>query len=234
MATRCRYWTGLLALSLALIPGLAAAALPRAASLTLCADQYLLGLAAPEQIVAVSADARDPRQSLFAAEATAYPAHRGSSEELIALRAEVVLTDRWMPLQTAARLDRLGVRVVSIPLPNSWDDIANTTRSIAAALGRPQQGEARIAEMQARLAALAVKNAQRRGPEPLAAYFRPMAPALAAAPSSTPCCRLPGRAIRPRNWVCAAGSGWIWNGWSMSARICWCWAFSIRAARAGA
>ncbi len=175
MATRCRYWTGLLlaTLSLALTPGLATAALPRAASLTLCADQYLLGLAAPDQIVAVSADARDPRQSLFAAEAAAYPAHRGSSEELIALRAEVVLPDRWMPLQTAARLDRLGVRVVSIPLPNTWDDIASATCSIAAALGRPEQGELRVAEMQARLAALAVKNTQRHGPEPLAAYFLP-------------------------------------------------------------
>ena len=59
---------------------------------------------------------------------------------MIALRAEVVLTDRWMPLQTAARLDRFGVRVISIPLPNSWEEIADTTRAIAAVLGRPRTG----------------------------------------------------------------------------------------------
>ena len=147
--------------------------LPRAASLTLCADQYLLGLAAPEQIVAVSAAAADPNQSLFAAEAAHHPVHHGSSEELIALRAEVVLTDRWMPLQTAARLDRFGVRVISIPLPNTWEEIADTTRVIATALGRPEQGETRIAEMRAQLEALHRPTDHRHTPPPLAAYFLP-------------------------------------------------------------
>ena len=149
------------------------ATLPRAASLTLCADQYLLGLAAPEQIVAVSATAADPSQSLFAAEAARYPIHRGSSEELIALRAEVVLTDRWMPLQTAARLDRFGVQVISIPLPNTWEEIADTTRAIATALGRPEQGEARVAEMRAQLEALQRQTDHRHSPSPLAIYFLP-------------------------------------------------------------
>lgn len=163
----------LAALILTLTVPAALAAPPRAASLTLCADQYLLGLAAPEQIVAVSASAADPDQSLFAAEGARHPVHRGSSEELIALRAEVVLTDRWMPLQTAARLDRFGVRVISIPLPNSWEEIADTTRAIAAALGRPEQGEARVAEMRARLEGLERQTARRHATPPLAAYFLP-------------------------------------------------------------
>ncbi|MCP5451627.1 MAG: ABC transporter substrate-binding protein [Gammaproteobacteria bacterium] len=161
------------ALALMLATSAVLAVPPRAASLTLCADQYLLGLAAPEQIVAVSATATDPNQSLFAAEAARYPVHRGSSEELIALRAEVVLTDRWMPLQTAARLDRFGVRVISIPLPNSWEEIADTTRAIAAVLGRPEQGEARVAEMRTRLEHLAQWAVRRRAAPPLAAYFLP-------------------------------------------------------------
>ncbi|MGB5064252.1 MAG: ABC transporter substrate-binding protein, partial [Candidatus Competibacter sp.] len=78
---RGRSITAALALALTLATSAVLAAPPRAASLTLCADQYLLGLAAPEQIIAVSATATDPNQSLFAAEATRYPAHRGSSEE---------------------------------------------------------------------------------------------------------------------------------------------------------
>ena len=173
MAVRGCLIAAALALALTLATSAAIAALPRAASLTLCADQYLLGLAAPEQIVAVSATATDPNQSLFAAEAARYPVHRGSSEELIALRAEVVLTDRWMPLQTAARLDRFGVRVISIPLPNSWEEIADTTRAIAAVLGRPEQGEARVAEMRTRLDRLAQWVARRHAAPPLAAYFLP-------------------------------------------------------------
>lgn len=173
MAVRGRLIAAAQVLALTLATSAAFATPPRAASLTLCADQYLLGLAAPEQIVAVSATATDPNQSLFAAEAARYPVHRGSSEELIALRAEVVLTDRWMPLQTAARLDRFGVRVISIPLPNSWEEIADTTRAIAAVLGRPEQGEARVAEMRTRLEHLAQWAVRRRAAPPLAAYFLP-------------------------------------------------------------
>ncbi len=152
-------------------PMLALAALPRAASLTVCADQYLLGLADPAQIVAVSPDAADPNQSLFAAEAVRYPAHRGDSEELVALQAELVLTDRWLPLRTSERLERLGIRVIQLPLPDSWAEIAATTRTVAAALGRPAQGEARVAEMEAQLERLAAHRHLVR--PPLAAYFLP-------------------------------------------------------------
>lgn len=162
---------GLLALTLSLLP-LWALALPRAASLTPCADQYLLGLADPAQIVAVSIAATDPQQSLFAAEARRYPATRGSGEELIALRAEVVLTDRWMPLRVTERLERFGVKVIQIPLPETWEQIAATTRTIAAELGRPAQGEKRVAEMTAQLAQLAASR-QTAGPPPLAIYFLP-------------------------------------------------------------
>ena len=162
--------TRLMALTLALPPALTLA-LPRAASLTPCADQYLLGLADPAQIVAVSAEAADPRHSLFAAAAAHYPTTRGGGEELVALRAEVVLTDRWMPLRTTERLGRFGIRVIQIPLPENWDDIAATTRAIAAELGRPAQGEARVAEMRARLERLAARRHAAR--PPLAVYFLP-------------------------------------------------------------
>lgn len=162
--------TRLMALTLALPPALTLA-LPRAASLTPCADQYLLGLADPAQIVAVSAEAADPRHSFFAAAAAHYPTTRGGGEELVALRAEVVLTDRWMPLRTTERLGRFGIRVIQIPLPENWDDIAATTRAIAAELGRPAQGEARVAEMRARLERLAARRHAAR--PPLAVYFLP-------------------------------------------------------------
>ncbi|HUM95598.1 MAG TPA: ABC transporter substrate-binding protein [Candidatus Competibacter sp.] len=167
----CGRWWRPLALVLGLSP-LAALALPRAASLTPCADQYLLGLADPSQIVAVSNYATDPGQSLFAAEARRYPSTRGGGEELVALRVEVVLTDRWMPLPVTERLERFGIRVVQIPLPETWDDIAATTRAIAAELERPEQGAARVADMRARLVRLAARR-EAAGQAPLAAYFLP-------------------------------------------------------------
>lgn len=202
MAVRGRLIAAALALTLATSAVLAAP--PRAASLTLCADQYLLGLAAPEQIVAVSATAADPNQSLFAAEAARYPVHRGSSEELIALRAEVVLTDRWMPLRVTERLERFGVKVIQIPLPETWDDIAATTRAIAAELGRAEQGETRVATMRDRLAQLAARRAT-AGQPPLAIYFLPGGASTGAGTFIDTVLQIAG----VRNLAAELG----WNGW---------------------
>jgi iron complex transport system substrate-binding protein len=192
-----------LALALALTP-LNAPALPRAASLTPCADQYLLGLADPAQIVAVSTAAADPRQSLFAAEGQRHPATRGSGEELIALRAEVVLTDRWMPLRVTERLERFGIKVIQIPLPETWGDIAATTRTIAAELGRADQGEARVAEMQTKLAQLAARRAN-AGQPPLGLYFLPGGASTGAGTFIDTVLQAAG----VRNLAAELG----WNGW---------------------
>src|SRR5262245_2374330 len=55
-------------------PALAGApALPRVASLSVCADQYLLALADPSQIAGLSVDATDPALSFYAAKAGAFP-----------------------------------------------------------------------------------------------------------------------------------------------------------------
>ncbi|MEI2772703.1 MAG: hypothetical protein V9G98_18860 [Candidatus Competibacter sp.] len=193
-------------------PMLALAALPRAASLTVCADQYLLGLADPAQIVAVSPDAADPNQSLFAAEAVRYPAHRGDSEELVALQAELVLTDRWLPLRTSERLERLGIRVIQLPLPDSWAEIAATTRTVAAALGRPAQGEARSGRDGGTAGTPGGPSPalfDRRSP----LIFCPMAVALAQALLSTPCCKRPARAIWQPPWVYRVGEPSNWSSW---------------------
>lgn len=150
-------------------PG-AARPLPRVASFGLCADQMLLMLAAPAQIASVSAQATGPL-SFYAQRARAFPANRGSAEEVIASHAQVLLVSDAVDQRSAHALAQFGVRIVNVPLANDWTEIEAMTRTVARAIGRDSQGEAAIARMRARLAH--VKPAGPRSTWPTAIYYRP-------------------------------------------------------------
>ena len=62
--------------------GLAGEPLPTVASINVCADQHVLALADPEQILTVSWLAADPEESLFAAEARRDSLTIGTAAEL--------------------------------------------------------------------------------------------------------------------------------------------------------
>src|SRR6185436_10957095 len=61
----------------------AAAPLPTVASINLCADQHVLALADPEQILTVSWLAADPEESMLASEARLHTLNYGTAEELL-------------------------------------------------------------------------------------------------------------------------------------------------------
>ena len=159
----------LVALALLLAGPVAAADPPRAASTTLCGDQYLLTLAEPAQIVSLSWQATGPL-SHYADRARGYPTNRGSAEELVAAGAEVVILSHGVDPQTRRVLDAFEITHVEVESVAGFDGVARNVRRVAAALGRPAAGEAAIAAMRARLDAL---RGEARGPDPLVAYFRP-------------------------------------------------------------
>lgn len=64
----------------------------------------------------------------------------------MALRVEMVLTDHWMPLRVTQRLAAFRDSGGANPPAGYLEDITATTRAIAAELGRPEQGEVRVAE----------------------------------------------------------------------------------------
>ncbi|NBC95101.1 MAG: ABC transporter substrate-binding protein [Deinococcus-Thermus bacterium] len=151
----------LVALALLLAGPVAAADPPRAASTTLCGDQYLLTLAEPAQIVSLSWQATGPL-SHYAERARGYPTNRGSAEE--------VILSHGVDPQTRRVLDAFEITHVEVESVPGFDGVARNVRRVAAALGRPAAGEAAIAAMRARLDAL---RGEARGPDPLVAYFRP-------------------------------------------------------------
>lgn len=148
----------------------AAAAPPRIASATLCSDQIVLRLADPEQIVALSPDAADPHLSWMAQEGTRYPRPTPSAEQYIRLGADVVLTDSWSHHRMAALLEASGVRVIRLPLVETFDGVREQINLAAGALEQSERGSALADEFVRRLNAVAH---MRTGADRLALYQTP-------------------------------------------------------------
>jgi iron complex transport system substrate-binding protein len=147
-----------------------AAPLPSVASINLCADQLVLTLAEPEQILTVSWLAADPEESMLAAQAARYPLNYGSAEELLRFHPDVVIAGAYTNAFTRALLARLGYRVVELEPESSIADIESNLRRVAREIGREARGEALAAQLRAREERIA---AARPAHAPAAVVVRP-------------------------------------------------------------
>ena len=128
----------------------AADPLPGVASINLCADELVLSLAAPEQILSVSWLAADPEESLLAREAAHYPLNYGSAEQILRLRPDVVIAGVYTSPFTRGLLKRLGVTVLELKPETTLADIEKNLRLVGAAIDRRDRAETLIADMRAR------------------------------------------------------------------------------------
>lgn len=119
-----------------------------------CADQLALALADREQIVALSVDA-EKDFSYLRAQAAGLPQVRADAEQAIARRADVVLRF-WGG--DAARLERFGVEVVTLSYAADFEAVKSNVMIAADAIGRQERGEALVAKLDSRLAALAARG----------------------------------------------------------------------------
>lgn len=126
----------------------------RIVSLNLCADQYLLALADPGQIVALTQFARDPEMSAAAGKARAFHSTRGSAEEVLALRPDLILATPGRRRETMARLQGRDIATLDVSFANNYADIVAQIRSVAVAVGHPARGEALIVHMDRQLASI--------------------------------------------------------------------------------
>ena len=87
--------------------------LPLAASLlsAIGPGTRLILVGDPGQLVSVSSLAQDPRTSLMADRAAAFPANHGRAEEIYLLRPDLVLASSFTTPATLSMLRRLGVPV---------------------------------------------------------------------------------------------------------------------------
>ena len=140
--------SGLVLLAVSGTPGGALESPPRRiASANLCADQLLLALADDRQIVSLSPYARDPELSYLATRAQAFPANRGSGEDIVRLDADLVLLGPYDGRYTRALLQQRGVRFLSLDPWTSFEQGFAQIRTVAEILGHPERGEALVASI---------------------------------------------------------------------------------------
>jgi iron complex transport system substrate-binding protein len=129
---------------------LAASLAVRAASLNMCADEYLLLLAKPEQIASVSRLSRDPADSSLWQLGQRYPGNRGTLESALKTRPNLLITMGGGGRATTLIARKMGLRTLDLPFPMSIDDVARNMSMVARALG----DERRALPWKANLAAL--------------------------------------------------------------------------------
>lgn len=139
----------------------------RVVSLNMCADQYLVELADPGQIAALSGYARDPRMSFHAARAQQLPVSGGTGEELLALEPDLIVGSGYhRPMIERLFADR-PVAFLEFQFATSYADMIRQARRVAAALGHPDRGEALIRRIDA-----AIPPVQAGADRPVLAYYQ--------------------------------------------------------------
>ena len=122
----------------------------RIVSLDYCADQFVLGLADRERILALSPDAGKDF-SYLRAEAAGLSTVRPRAEDVLALEPDLVVRNYGGGPRAPAFFERAGVPVLQIDFAPDIDAVRDRIRQAAAALEAPERGEGLIADMDARL-----------------------------------------------------------------------------------
>lgn len=137
---------------LALAPG--AAAKPRVVSINMCTDQLVLALADREQILGLSHLAADPALSWHWRQAGGLPALAGQAEEVLPLKADLVMTATLARAQTRALLTRQGQRVETFASALTIGEVKAQIAQAGQLLAQEERATAANARIDAALARL--------------------------------------------------------------------------------
>jgi iron complex transport system substrate-binding protein len=145
----------------------------RIVSINACTDQLLFALADRNQIAALTHYAAEDDFSIYTGEvkASAIPLIRGSAEEVLKLKPDLVLAGTFTRRATRELLKQYHVNVALFPASDTVDETKAAIRQAAKLFGQPDRGEALIAEIDRALGAapslssrnLSVLQLQRRG-----------------------------------------------------------------------
>lgn len=125
----------------------------RIVSIDYCADQFVLKLVDKDRILAVSEDAERPFSYMRAA-AQGVPKVRSAAEDVLALSPDLVVRAYGGGPNAEAFFKRAGVPVLTVGWANTIDQVKQVVASAAAGLGEAARGQAVIADMDVRLAAI--------------------------------------------------------------------------------
>ena len=140
----------------------------RIVSLDYCADQYVLKFADREDILALSPDA-GKRFSYMRAAAEGIPTVRPRTADVLALQPDLVVRTYGGGHDIADFMKEPGVPVVQIGFPQSIAEVRDEVLRVGTELGKPDEAEQLVADMDRRLKALA----ERSGPQREVLYMTP-------------------------------------------------------------
>lgn len=132
--------------------GVAAAELPRVASMNVCTDQLLLTLADPGQILGLSRYARDRLQSWAAGDARGYRILSGGAEDMLVLRPDVVVASLFDKRATRELLKAKGLHLAELGVPRSLDEVKDQIREMGDIVQHPDRAAAEITKLDAAIA----------------------------------------------------------------------------------
>ena len=150
MQRRLAFLVAMIALAL---PGSTtlAATLPRLISMNVCADQLLLTLADPEQILGLSRFARDGWQSQ-AGDISRYQVLSGGAEDVLLIRPDIVVASAFDKRSTRELLKAKGLHLVELAVPKTLDEARQQIREAGDITGHPDRAAVEIARLDAALA----------------------------------------------------------------------------------
>ena len=123
------------------------------ATANLCVDQLVLRIADPDRVTTVHWLTQEEDDSSMAAMASRYPANHGQAEEILATKPELVFLGSYNAPLAGMMMDALGLQVVRVTDPVTYEGIVKNVRQIASTLGREARGAAIVTSFEANLAA---------------------------------------------------------------------------------
>ncbi len=112
----------------------------RIVSINLCTDQFLIAVARPEQILALSPFARDREMSHFSEVAQRFPLIRDDAESVIKMNPDLVLASVFSKASTLKIIRKQGIKVVTLKYPGSLKEISEQLAFVGAVTGNRDKG----------------------------------------------------------------------------------------------
>jgi iron complex transport system substrate-binding protein len=134
----------------------------RIVSINMCTDQLLLDLADRSQIIGLSPFVKDAARSWAAASAKGLPVLSGTAEEILILKPDRVLSGRFTRRATREFIRARGIPLDEFDAVRTLAETREQIMRVAALVGAPEKGLARIGELDAALERLKGAAAGRR------------------------------------------------------------------------
>lgn len=140
-------------------------------SINLCTDQLVLLLAEKEQILALSTLSRDAAGSYFHELTHDTKQAAAFAEDFVSLQPDVVVTGPYTSRYTLKLLDELGVRVETLPIANSIDEMLANIQRMGELLGQADRATSTIDALKQKLEKLDARVLLSPGKRPRALVY---------------------------------------------------------------